>query len=345
MIRPTFLELLLARLNLLPLPVADSFGSVITGMALAAAVRHRVPESLAEGPRPISRIARDTGLNPEAVRLLVETLGAQGYCRMSGEDVRLTAAGRKWLLRSSPHSVADLLRYVESRYRRWADLDHALLHGAPAVPYTDEFGPAEWEVYAAGMASLARILLPAVRRLVRLRPGDRVLLDLGGSHGLYAADCCARHPGLRATVVDYPGALEYGRRLAADRGDGGRVEFRAGDIRLYRHAEGADVVLLFNVVHGFDVETNRAMIRNLLASLRPGGRIYILDQFRGGRSRRGGGALIPLAVGLNLLNEIGGGSYSVEEVRGWAEGDGKLAVLRTRIPGVGMLEVEKRPPA
>ena len=343
MIRPTLAERLLGGLNLFPLPVIDSFGNVMAGMALAAAVRRGVVECLALGPAPAGEIARQTGTHPEAALLLAETLCVLGYARRRGETYQLTRASRKWLLRDSPYCVANLLRYVETRYRRWADIDTALRTGRPSVPYFDEFGPEDREVYAAGMADLAKLLLPAVRRLVKVEAHDKHLVDLGGSHALYAIDCCRRAPGLRATVVDLPGGVGYGRRMAREAGMEERVRFEETDIRSFEPREPADVVLLFNVIHGFDESANRALIARVAGMLRTGGRLYILDQYRGAGGSKGGAAVIPLAVGLNLLNETGGTSYDLDQVRSWA-GDGfTFRFRKSGVPGVGLVTLVARP--
>ena len=70
-------------------------------------------------------------------------------------------------------------------------------------PYYEMYGEREWRVYVMGMRDLARLLLPHVIGKVLPAADARQLLDIGGSHGLYAIECCKRRPGLHATVMDF----------------------------------------------------------------------------------------------------------------------------------------------
>jgi hypothetical protein len=44
------------------------------------------------------------------------------------------------------------------------------------------------------------------------------VLDIGGGHGWYSAQLCARHPQLTATVLDLPGSAAIGREIIAKAG-------------------------------------------------------------------------------------------------------------------------------
>ena len=53
-------------------------------------------------------------------------------------------------------------------------------------------------------------------RALRLPPAPRSLLDVGGAHGEFRRALGARHPALRATVLDLGGAGAVGRELVRD---------------------------------------------------------------------------------------------------------------------------------
>jgi hypothetical protein len=46
-------------------------------------------------------------------------------------------------------------------------------------------------------------------------------------------------------------------------------------------------------------------------------------------------------VGLNLLNEIGGNTYTFEQIKGWCAGAAAVKRIRLRFPGVTLVEVVK----
>jgi SAM-dependent methyltransferase len=139
--------------------------------------------------------------------------------------------------------------------------------------------------------------------------------------------------------MDFPQALETARRDALETGLAGRLAFLPGDFMEHSFPPGQDVVLLFNIIHGFSREANRSLVRKALDALRPGGRLYILDQFtalqKGSRVAR----FIPLMVGLNLLSEIGGTSYGIDDVKEWCGPGAAVRRKRVGLPGVGLVEV------
>ncbi len=339
--RFTLLERLLRRLHLLPTPVMDAFGGVLFGRILAIAVRRGVIEAVAARPRPLRDIASQAGLDERAAHLVCEALTLAGYLRRTPQGYLATAEARKWLLPDSPHSIFYLVQYFETLHARWQNIEHALVHGAPVRPYYAVFTDADWEIYVLGMRDLARLLLPSVMRRLRLPKGEGKLLDVGGSHGLYAIEACRRAPDLSATVMDFPPAIAHARRFADAAGLGARCTFLAGDFTAQPFPPGQDAVLLFNIIHGFDGEGNYRLVQRALDALRPGGRIYILDQFaseaRGSQLAR----FIPLMVGLNLLNEIGGTVYSVEDVGKWAGSRASLTVHHTALPGVTLITLAR----
>jgi hypothetical protein len=69
--------------------------------------------------------------------------------------------------------------------------------------------------------------------------------------------------------------------------------------------------------------------------------LFVLDQMQESSLRSGLSQFIPLMVGLNLLNEIGGTSYSVARLQDWCEGASPVKPVRLRFPGVTLVEVTK----
>ena len=118
-----------------------------------------------------------------------------------------------------------------------------------------------------------------------------------------------------------------------------RIRLVAGDFLSAEFPRDQDAILMFNIIHGFDAETNRRTINRALKALNPEGKLYILDQIRNGHHGSALAQFIPLMVGLNLFNEIGGNTYTVEQVKGWCGGAKRVKVMRLRYPGLALFEV------
>ena len=335
--QPSFAERLLHRFHILPTPVMDSFGAVIFARALTVALRRGVFESVSKRPLSLEELTEETGLSPEGTRLLAEACVGGGYLRHTDGKYREAPEGRKWLVRSSGTYLGDLVFYFDSLNRRLGGLEYSLVHGSPVEPYYASFTASDWDTYVRGMANLARLLIPEVVRRVRLPDSGGRILDLGGSHALYPIACRRRFRDSSAVVMDFAPALERAAALH-DGASADGIEFAPGDILTAELPGERDAVFLFNIVHGFDVETNRQLIARASKTLRSGGNLYILDQMTGTRHLSLLSRFMPLMVGLNLLNEIGGSAYSVSQIRTWCAGASRFRVMPLRFPGVTLIE-------
>ena len=315
----------------------DAFGAVIFARALTVGLRRGMFESLARRPLSLRDLSGETGLSTEGVRLLADACVAGGYLNYRKGMYSAGAEARKWLVRSSETYLGDLIFYFDSLNTRLGGLEYSLEHGKPREPYYASFTDRDWETYVRGMANLARLLMPEVTRRIRLPASGGRILDLGGSHGLYSLECCRKFPGCTAVVMDFAPAL----RCAGDireKESGNRISFSPGDFLTAPLPAGQDAVFMFNILHGFDEETNRNLIARASGSLRRGGRLYILDQMTGTGRRSLLSRFIPLMVGQNLMNEIGGSAHSVPLIREWCADAATFRVMPLRFPGVTLIE-------
>jgi SAM-dependent methyltransferase len=134
-----------------------------------------------------------------------------------------------------------------------------------------------WEAMEPALCSSARLEL-AVADVTAIwqglgLTGDEWLLDLACGPGAHAVAFAAR--GLRVTGVDRTERLlSRARRASAERALG--VEWLQADMRTFRRSGHFDVVCsLYNSLAYFDDATNRRILENVRASLRPGGRVLI----------------------------------------------------------------------
>lgn len=97
-------------------------------------------------------------------------------------------------------------------------------------------------------------------------------LDVTGGHGIFSAIFCQHYPGLQATILDSPVALETARDLVKQHPLTQRVELIEGDLWQADWGGDCDCVLLFNILHHFDLETNMKLLQLAGQARKPGGR-------------------------------------------------------------------------
>ena len=115
-----------------------------------------------------------------------------------------------------------------------------------------------------------------------LEPGRR-LLDITCGPGLYAVELADR--GCEVTGVDFgPASIAYARGLAERVGVAGRCAFVEQDVRgmAYRGADFDAALFLYGQLAVFTRDEARALLTEIVQSLRPGGRLCVelLDQER-----------------------------------------------------------------
>ncbi|MBI4546484.1 MAG: methyltransferase domain-containing protein [Ignavibacteriae bacterium] len=339
----TFRERLSAHLNLLPTAVYDAFPAVLFGRMLVLATRLGFFEALDRQPKTIAELATSLRLHPDSVGLIASSLAANGYLKQTARKYSLAPQAKKWLIKSSPSYLGNLLNYVEILHSHWMYLEETLKHGKPPKPYTEMFAEKEWEIYTYGMMDLARLLLPHISSKLKLPSNAKTLLDIGGSHGLYSIELCKRYILLHATIADFPQVLTCTQQIIKEHRLEHRITLLPCDVTKGSFNTGRyDVVLAFNIVHSFSSEMNVQFFEKTAAALKPGGVVYILDQLKKERAA-GVDKLLPLMAGLNILNEIGGNVYSFEEIEQWCESSGLRNVKHHKlsIPGVSLVRAEK----
>lgn len=340
----TLRERLALWLGRVPTPLAETQAAFLQARALMTAAEVGLFEALAAGPAPAGAVAAACGTDPAATRQLLDTLAAARYVRRRRGTYALSPAARRWLLDASPHSLAAKLGFLRDEWSFAEELSAFVRTGRPLDLHA-RLTPDGWARYQAAMRDLARLSAAEVGRRVPLPRGAKHLLDLGGAHGLYAAALCARHPALRATVLDLPEAVAASAAGLAGVSGGDRVRFEAADVRQADLGTAtADAVLVANLAHHLTEAENRALVCSAVRALRPRGTLAVLEWLRPGDDtaapRAGFGALLGLYFGLTSRS----GTWTAGEVTAWLREAG-LRPSRPRwlatLPGTALLVAHK----
>jgi 2-polyprenyl-3-methyl-5-hydroxy-6-metoxy-1,4-benzoquinol methylase len=192
--------------------------------------------------------------------------------------------------------------------------------------------------FTLALAGRAKNVAPVLAERVPLDDA-KVLLDVGGGTGIYSIALLQRNPNLRAVVLDRPEVLKVAAEFARDYAVEERLEFRAGDM-FSGELPAADVVLLSNVLHDWDVPECRALVGRCAERLLPDGRLLIHDVFLNDALD----GPLPIALySAALFTLTEGRAYSEAEYRDWLTAAG-LEVQR-RIDTLihcGVVVAEKR---
>lgn len=343
---PNALErLVFVTLNQAPTPVLDIFGAVAFRTVLAA-INLGVFDALHASPGTASELAQRLMIDARGAVVLLDTLASLGYVRRMGTRYANTRMTTKWLVRSTPTNITAGFEFWGAVLREmWSNLEQSFRSGQPPTNLYAwiEHQPEVSRDFQAWMVAAARIVTGEVTRKVKLPATARRLLDVGGGHALYSIAFCRRHPQLAATVFDSLMALQAARATIAAYQMESRITVHEGDFLHEELPPSFDVVLLFNIVHGFAAAQNRALLQKVARALNPGGMVVIGEQVAGNAPGPTSNALAQM-LGLNYFHVLGGQIYSFEAIAGWLADTGFTQVQRMnvlRAPGNSLIMATK----
>jgi hypothetical protein len=320
-----------------PRPIFDLYRGNLANELLTAAVAHfNVFGVLAGGPRTAAELRRELGLAERPATVLLTALRAMGLLVANGQgQLELTPLAREHLIPGGPFHVGDYIG-LSAESPGVVEMVERLRTNRPAGASADEDGAAF--IFREGIASAmeqeatarhftlalsgrARNIAPVLAARYPL-DGAQLLLDVGGGTGIYAFAWLQQHPGLRAIVWDRPEVLKVAAEIAQEFGVADRLECHSGDMFRDPVPPGADVTLLSNVLHDWDVPECRTLVKRCSCALAPGGRLLIHDVFLNDALDG------PLAVALYsaaLFRLTEGRAYSAGEYRTWLANAGLVA--------------------
>jgi hypothetical protein len=223
---------------------------------------------LAEHPSDKADICRALGLHDRPADVMLTLFTAMGHLRQENGIFSLTETAREHLVKSSPWFIGPYFASVKER-PVCQDILAVLRTDKPAN-WASLKGEKEWSKAMEGEAFASKFtaamdcrgiyLAPAMARQLDCRQ-HKILLDIAGGSGIYACAMVARHPHLRARVLEKKPVDSITRQTLAARGFDDRVS----------------VHLFSNVLHDWDENRVRQLLAKSFASLPAGGMIIIHD--------------------------------------------------------------------
>lgn len=306
-----------------PLPLYRMRDGLMGVDLLAAAVSHlNLFTWMADRPSTLGAVCGHFGIQVRPTDVLLTLCAAMGLVTQAGGVFHLTARAREHLVEGSPWCLKPYYDTLKNRPQTLEFLQ-VLQTGKPAnwssshasawaasmetEPFASEF--------TAAMDCRGVVLGAALAKQLDLS-GHQALLDVAGGSGIYACAIAARHPHMRAAVLERPPVDRIAGASIARRGLQERVGVIAGDMFEEEWPVGFDVILLSNVLHDWDDPVAEALLAKASRALPTGGLLLIHDAFLDARKTG------PLPVALYsalLMHSTEGRCFSVAEMRTWLE--------------------------
>lgn len=288
-------------------------GAMMT-KALAIVADLDVAEALADGPRSVHELAREAGVDRDALYRLLRALASDGVFAEEESGVFRLTESAELLLRPGWKAFVHLFGGVF--YRAVADLDQAARTGSETFP--EAFGEEFWPwlgAHAAERVAFDRAMAEGKERKaerlskVEWHAGETVV-DVGGGNGALLLEVLGDRPDVHGIVFDLP---ETDRDEASF---GDNLEFVAGSF--FERVPRGETYVLSAILHDWDDERASAILGTIGAAARPGARLFVAEAvIQPGNDRNGSKWL-----DLLMLVLAGGRERTEREWRALLEGAG-----------------------
>ena len=281
------------------------------------------------GDRALSgeALGRELAMHPRGIADFFDALVAMKILDRKGDGPSAaytnTPLSKLYLDRRSPRYIGGILEMLNARlFKFWNDLPEALKtgkpqnetkHGQKGIFETLYEEQPKLEQFLGGMTGLSRINFEALAEKFDFSK-YKTLSDVGGATGLLCMEVAKRHRHLRCTSFDLPVVEPVAKMYIAEAGLSDRVTTVSGDF-FKDPLPKADVVTMGMILHDWNLEKKKHLIRAAYDALPPGGAFIAIEALIDDARREN---LFGLLMSLNMLIEFGDAfDYSGADFKGW----------------------------
>ena len=308
-------------------PVPDHLLKLGTGFfaskVLLSAVELELFTVLAGGPDTLAGISSRIGLHPRSARDFLDSLVALNCLERNDGHYSNTPDTAYFLDKNKPTYVGGILEMANARlFRFWADLTPALRTGQPQNEASKGGDDLFKELYAdpdrlrgflKAMSGLSRGANLAIARQFPWK-NYKTVVDVGTAQGDLVVQVALANPHLQGIGFDLPQVGPIFEEYVAANNLATRVRFEAGSF-FDAPIPKADVVMMGHILHDWDLDIKKMLIRKAYDALPEGGALLVYESIiDDDRSKN----VFGLLMSLNMLIETPGGfDYTGADCISW----------------------------
>ena len=294
---------------------------------LLSAIELGLFTELAKGALDADTLRDRLSLYPRSVRDFLDTLVSLGMLQRKGNRYANTPETNRFLDRNKPTYAGGMLEMCNARlYKFWGSLTEGLRTGMPqneakeggnffAALYAD---PLKLEGFLKAMTGLSS---SAARSIAKRFPWKqyKTFVDVGCAQGGVPVQVALAHPHLTGRGMDLPVVQPIFDAYVREHGLEGRLQFHQGDF-FRAPLPHADVIIMGHILHDWDMEEKRMLLKKAFDALPKGGALIIHESLIDDDRKKNA---IGLLMSLNMLIETPGGfDYTGKDCRGWMKETG-----------------------
>jgi hypothetical protein len=275
------------------LSIAEGWAAIAV---LNAALECGLLDRLDAEPVATADLALELGVPADKLSRLLNFLAAH-------QLVILDADGRVSQSEATPHlrDAASFIGNAKITNLAASRLSDGLRQGMP--PFEVCFGQPVFEYFArhpedaAQFGQFMAYMTAKVERFVfgqhRFEPFD-LAVDVGGSHGGLLVRLLQEHSEASGVLFDLPHVAQTMRDTLRAGPAGDRIDIVSGNF--FEQVPEGDLYLLKMILHDWDDDECRAILRSVRRAIRPGGRVAVIEHLLPERPEPGEALIMDLAM-------------------------------------------------
>ncbi len=267
------------------------------------------------------------GIHPRGRYDFFDSLVASGFLQRDGDGpdgkYQNTADTNAFLNKNSPMYIGGMPEMLNNRlFGFWNHLGEALKTAQPQSEIKHNGKPMFEELYADKIRlgqfldAMTGFQAANFQLLGEKFPFEKyqTVSDIGGALGLLSRIISGQHPHLSFNTFDLPPVAPLAQQHIDDAGLSDRINVVAGDFFVDDFPK-ADVITMGNILHDWNLEKKKLLIRKAYAALPEGGAFIAIENLIDDARRKN---LFGMLMSLNMLIEFGDAfDYTGENFRVW----------------------------
>ncbi|WP_395742945.1 methyltransferase [Prosthecobacter sp.] len=293
--------------------------------ALLSAVEMELFTALAQAPADLPTLQSRLRLHPRGARDFLDSLVALNFLQRAEDGLyHNTPETALFLDKSKPSYIGGILEMANHRlFPFWGGLTEALRTGEPQNeskggqnPFTALYAdPAKLREFLRAMSGVSRGANMAIAQKFPWAQ-YQTCADIGTAQGDLVTQITLAQPHLQGIGFDLPEVGPIFQEYIVANGLDARVRFHGGSF-FTDDLPHADVLLFGHILHDWDLETKRMLLRKAYAAVPAGGAVVVYDSIIDDERRHNAFGLL---MSLNMLIETPGGfDYTGADCIGWLQ--------------------------
>ncbi len=297
--------------------IQDTLYAFMRSQILFTAIDLDLFSCIAAGDNTLAKLQPKLRLDERGLDILLNGLVGIGFLiKISDDTFALPRDIAHYLVKDSDSYLGGMVHHCKRLYENWSMLGDAVEAGQP-VGGAQSLNQLE-TYFAELVKGLYVSNYPTARKLsdalgIGESCQDLEILDVAGGSAVWSIAMLEKDPGSRATVLDFPSVTHVAEEFVAHHGLSDRYTYWAGDLEEMELPDGRfDLALLANICHALGPVSTQRAFQKLAKTLKPGGKLAIVDFVPDDRRSRPGW---PLVFAVNMLittpegNVFTGGEY------------------------------------